>query len=278
MLEPRYGPSDDMCLWADLGGFGLSVTKDCSTDLDDLLSDLGGSNYLGSPTHRSQPSTPASQALRRRPSAERADDILAQLLPGLDPDDLQRGRRNRFSRVGLSRDERTPSPSSDRRGPVADDYDVVDAIEAYARERPLDADALRQEELENELRLLSAQARHLEAKSPGIGGHYALVAAEMRAKCAALAAELDTLRPCADQAQARDALVGGALAGGCEAEAATPASSRSAALAASSTRRASAAAETALPPLAPVPEAEEEDRRDGIGGQAGRAAEASEAA
>lgn len=196
-------------------------------ELDDLLSDLvpdaaparGLDRILQfRPPNRDEfsgmavQSSPAPGSLWARRMSEPDDELLRDLLPDNDsvcPYSLQvpgraedkiPGPVDRLGRLGLPRGARTPSPSSDPRGPVEDDYDVVAATASFAARRPGDrcrhahADLAERRELllRQADRLQVAEAHGTDSHRAPIRAHYARVRCELLAEAEALEAKLAT--------------------------------------------------------------------------------------
>lgn len=132
------------------GSVGLAASQSCKLPF--------GSEKLGSP-YVSPHHTP-QYGYASRPMMPPDEDLLSVLLPGLFEEEELSGRRDRCCRHGLRREDPTPSPRNDHRGPVDDDYDVVSAIadfeamQASPRQR-------RKERLEVSIRQLKRQAEQL---------------------------------------------------------------------------------------------------------------------
>lgn len=91
------------------------------------------------------------------------------------------------------------SPRNDHRRPVVDDYDVIQATEQYAEQRPGTRAEQRREDLEAAIQLRTHQAKKLlgvaqrECSDPEIRSHYARIRTEIMAEVRALESELLSL-------------------------------------------------------------------------------------
>eukprot|EP00927_Polykrikos_kofoidii_P047619 TRINITY_DN4187_c0_g1_i1.p1 TRINITY_DN4187_c0_g1~~TRINITY_DN4187_c0_g1_i1.p1 ORF type:complete len:238 (+),score=28.23 TRINITY_DN4187_c0_g1_i1:87-716(+) len=178
----RVGDVDDL-LW------GLAPCRSPMQggfELDDLLADLETSRRPAS----------ASSAAAHGPEqpCTRQEDPLDDLLGELRRPLLE--RRDRFARAGLRPEDRTPSPSRDRRGPVVDDYEVVDAIAAFERRRSGDPVSSRIHDLTQAIRWRESQVHRLSAVADerrlesSICEHYRRIRKELMQEIEGLAAEL----------------------------------------------------------------------------------------
>eukprot|EP00928_Gymnodinium_smaydae_P062858 TRINITY_DN46610_c0_g1_i1.p1 TRINITY_DN46610_c0_g1~~TRINITY_DN46610_c0_g1_i1.p1 ORF type:complete len:251 (+),score=59.15 TRINITY_DN46610_c0_g1_i1:52-753(+) len=129
--------------------------------LDDLLLDLDVSS---SAPCLAQTTSPLAMRYQATADAETVREFLLDGLLGADLPHAGAGWgscRDRCARRGCSSDVRTPSPSADRRGPVVDDYDIIEATAAFAARRTGDASALRAQDLQASAQLCRRQAARL---------------------------------------------------------------------------------------------------------------------
>lgn len=90
-----------------------------------------------------------------------------------------------------------PSPTHDKRGPVEDDYDVVQAIENFASQRLGDPREFHKEDIRSSIDQKTAQAKQLlismknSYTKPELRAHYARVHGELLAEVTSLREKLD---------------------------------------------------------------------------------------